>query len=207
VGSLALARPQPHLRRKPHPGSLRSPTLPTRGRVKAVPYRVSRALQLSPAKSLTGQISSLKSPCSPQPTLRRPCCLSGAGFAGLSFPLGTTEGGGAPKGVQPVCRALRARAPNDGGRHASRRSTAAFSSRRRAPLSRPGRTSSWGSASSWRGPVSSPEGSPDAARVQGCESCPRVPHRPNAEDFSPAGPRVPGLSSPSPGLSRQHDAS
>ena len=36
-----------------------------------------------------------------QPTLRRPCCLLGAGFAVVLVSLGKPRGGGAPRGVQP----------------------------------------------------------------------------------------------------------
>ena len=103
---------------------------------------------------------------------------------------------------------------NDAGRRASRRSTAAFSVRRRAALSTAG---GWvfaqaprPSASSWQGAVVPPGGAPTPPECRGLRCLdPRAPHRPRPGISPGAGHQRRKACSPaSPfGSSRLHDAS
>ena len=152
--------------------------------------------------------------------------LKGAGLALSLFPsLAKARGGGAPGGAGaerrtpwPALRSgrspVRRRSPaNDAGRHASRRSTAAFSFRRRAALSTGG---GWALGSSppavsqlLAGDRSAPGRSPDAARVRALRGTPAGAAPAEARDFPRRRPpkKKSLFSGLSFGSSRLHDAS
>jgi hypothetical protein len=94
---------------------------------------------------------------------------------------------------------------NDAGRRASRRSTAAFSFRRRAALSTAGgrafAQAPRPSASSWQGAVVPPGGAPTTPECVLCEARPQAPHRPRPGISPGAGhPRRKACSPASPSV-------
>jgi hypothetical protein len=120
-------------------------------------------------------------PCGPRnrgkPTLRRPYCLRGAGYA--LRPCSPPRGSGAPKGAKFECTPCGV-ARHKATRLAFRRSTAAFLGPRAALFvaALPPRPSAKVLAA---GPSAGGR-APGAARVRACEARPRAPHpAPSAE--------------------------